>query len=444
MPSSGWNGKYRGQGNGGFAGEIDYFLMGEALSHGYATASTDTGHSGSAIDASWALMHPEKVIDFGYRGIHEMSVRAKAIIQAFYSKGPQHSYFGSCSNGGRQALMEAQRFPEDYDGIVAGAPANFWTHLVTNAMWDARATTLDAASYIPAAKLPVISAAVLAACDAQDGIADGILNDPRQCRFDPATLRCKGAESEACLTGAQVGTLKALYAGAHTAAGEQVFPGFLPGAELGPGGWGLWITGSAPGKSLLFAFGVGYFTNFVYQRADWNYKTFQVDEGLKQADAKTAHALNATDATLKAFRARGGKLILYHGWNDPAISALNTINYYENVRAAAGPQGADSFVRLYMVPGMQHCEGGPGTDSFGQFASAKPYDAQHDIHLAVEQWVEKGAAPGRIVASKYAEEASARRVKMTRPLCPYPQVAKYKGSGDTNDAGSFECVAGGK
>ena len=437
---AGWNGKLRGRGNGGFSGEIAYQQLGIGVSQGYAMAATDGGHSGEATYASWALGHPEKVADYGYRGIHEMTRIAKALAKAFYSKGPQHSYFWGCSNGGRQALMEAQRFPEDYDGILAGAPANYFTHLLAKALADAQATTLDPASYIPSSKLPAIAGAVNAACDAQDGVTDGILNDPRQCHFDPGTMLCKEGDSEKCLTAAQVTTLKKLYEGPEDAKGRKIFPGYLPGAEEGPGGWGTWITGPAPGKSLLFAFSGGYFSNFVYGKADWNYKDTSVDQAEKAADEKTAQFLNATDPNLVAFKTRGGKLILYHGWNDPAISALNTINYYNDVVSKMGVRETEAFARLYMVPGMQHCAGGAGPDSFGQGgASAK--DAQHNAELAVEEWVEQGIAPTSVIATKYEGDDPSKGAKMMRPLCPYPQVAKYKGSGDTNDAGNFVCAA---
>ena len=446
MPANGkegsaWNGKLQGQGNGGFAGEIGYAALGLGMLQGYATVGTDTGHSGGGTDASWALGHPEKVADFGYRGIHKMTEIAKAAIKAYYGTNPQHAYFEGCSNGGRQALMEAQRFPEDYDGILAGAPANFWTHLLTKALADAQTTTLDPASYIPASKLAAIAEAVNSACDAQDGVTDGILNDPRQCHFDPAAMLCKETDSEKCLTAGQVTTLKKLYTGPRDAQGREIFPGYLPGAEEGSGGWGTWITGAAPGKSLLFAFSGGYFSNILYEKADWNYKETSVDEAVKAADEKTARFLNATDANLAAFKARGGKLILYHGWNDPAISALNSIYYYNEVVYRMGRQETEAFTRLYMVPGMQHCGGGPGPDSFGQ-SGAGARDAQHNVKLSLEQWVEKGIAPSTIIATKYEGGNSSKGAKMTRPLCPYPQVAKYKGSGDSNDAGNFVCAAG--
>ena len=440
MPTEGWNGKFRGQGNGGFAGELDYRGLVLAVRQKYASAATDTGHLASGTDARWALGHPEKVIDFGYRAIHEMTQIAKTLINVFYGNPAQHAYFAACSNGGRQALMEAQRFPADYDGILAGAPANYWTHLLTTALANAQATTLDSASYIPSSKLPALARAVNAACDAQDGVTDGVLNDPRQCKFNPASLLCKAADSNECLTAPQVTALKALYEGPHDVKGTLIFPGYLPGAEEGPGGWVTWITGQEPGKSLLFAFGGGYFSNMIYEKADWNYRNTKVDDGLKAAETKTAKILNATDTDLAAFKARGGKIILYHGWNDAAISALNTINYYNAVESKMGQKETDAFSRLYMVPGLQHCGGGPGANSFGQLGQGAP-DPQHNMELALVEWVEKGAAPSTIVATKFVDDDPAKGVKFTRPLCPYPQAAKFKGTGDPNNAANFACAA---
>lgn len=442
MPATGWNGKFRGQGNGGFAGEMDYRSLALAILQGYASASTDTGHAASGVDATWALGHPEKIIDFAYRAIHEMTSLSKATVKSFYGDAPKHSYFANCSNGGRQALMEAQRYPEDYDGILAGAPANNWTHLLSSALWDAQATTLDPDSYIPAGKIPAISHAVLGACDAKDGLKDGIVNDPRQCHFDPAAMLCKQGNSDSCLTKPQATALKKLYEGAHDSKGKQIFPGFVPGGEEGQGGWATWITGNAPGKALLFAFGNGFFGNMVYDQADWDYKQAKLDDAVAAADQKLAAVLNSTEPNMKAFQARGGKLILYHGWSDAAISPLNAINYYESVLAAMGKQQADSFVRLYMVPGLQHCAGGPGPDDFGQLGISPVIDPQHNMYLALEQWTEKGSAPSAVIASKTDGPIPAgpgAKIKMTRPLCPYPQQAKYKGKGDPNEAASFTC-----
>ena len=434
LPMAGWDGKLQGIGNGGFAGLIDYGQLGNAVLHGYAGTATDTGHSGSPIDATWAVGHPEKVADFGHRGIHEMTRVAKAVTQAFYQKAPQHSYFAGCSDGGREALMEAQRYPDDYDGILAGSPANYWTGLLTLAAADTQALTTDPASFIPQYKIKLIADAVSASCDAKDGVKDGILNDPRQCRFDPAALACKSADAATCLTQPQVTALKEIYDGLKNLHGKLLFPGYLPGAEEGPGGWGLWITGPAPQKSLMAFFAHGYFADMVYEKPDWAFESFNVDAGFKTAQQKTEDALDATNPDLKAFRAHGGKLILYHGWNDPAIPALNTVNYYDSVISRMGQRNADSFVRLYMVPGMQHCGGGPGADSFTDLGK----DPQHSLDTAMEQWVEKGAAPETVIASKYAG-MDHKNATMTRPLCTYPEVAKYNGKGDPNDAGNFTC-----
>ena len=440
LPTSGWNGKFEGAGNGGFAGSINYASMAAAVTHGYATASTDTGHQAIATDAKWALGHPDKIIDFGYRAIHETADRAKAIIRAFYGDAPRRSYFSSCSNGGRQALMEAQRFPDDYDGIIAGAPANFWSHLLTQALWDVQATMQDPASYIPATKLPAIEAAALASCDTLDGVKDGIIGDPSQCHFDPSTLLCKAAESDSCLTAPQITALNKIYQGPRTSSGQQIMPGFPAGGETGGGGWGLWVTGPAPGRSLQFAFGTNFFANMIYNNASWDFHTFNVDAGLKAADDKMAPILNATNADLTRFQKRGGKLILYHGWNDAAIPASNTINYFESVQAKMGTKTTAEFVRLYMVPGMQHCFGGPGADTFGQLGITGG-DPQHDLNAALERWVEQGAAPDQIIAAKYKAGADpASGVVRTRPLCAYPAVSHWKGTGSIDDAANFVCT----
>ena len=439
MPLDNWNGKLQGLANGGFAGAINYLELGASLQHGYVATGTDTGHTGSPIDAAWALGHPEKIIDFGYRGIHEMTRVAKLVIPQFYGSAPKRSYFAGCSDGGREALMEAQRYPDDYDGILAGAPANYWTGLLSLAVVDTQAVTATPASFIPPAKITTLGKAVVAACDKLDGVADGLLNDPRQCRFDPATIQCKdNADSNDCLTGPQATALKAIYAGIQDASGRTIFPGYLPGAEQGEGGWALWITGAAPAKSLMAYFGLGYYSNMVYDQKDWDYKTFSVDTGMKAATNKTAEVLNATNPDLGAFRTRGGKLILYHGWNDPAIPALNTVNYYQDVIAKMGRSAADSFTRLYMVPGMQHCGGGPGPEDFGEALDATSTDPQHNIRTTLENWVEKGTAPSSFIVSK---APSANSPEITRPLCPYPQFAKYKGTGDPNQAQNFTCTS---
>jgi len=461
MPVENWNGKFRGQGNGGFAGEIAYQSIGLSVFDGYASAGTDTGHAATFIGASWALGHPEKIADFGYRGLHLMTERSKQLIAAFYGNPAKHSYFAACSDGGREALMEAQRFPTDYDGILAGAPAYNWTALVTNSLHNAQAQIATPESYIPASKLATISQAVVAACDKNDGVADGIINDPSACHFHPSTLLCNADEkdSDSCLTEPQIKTLETFYAGFHAPDGKLIFPGYAVGGEADPGGWTPWITGTSVGTSLAFAFPQGYFANMVYGgekgsgdkpgRA-WDLKTASVDAAYQAANTKTAFDLNATDPNLAPFIARGGKLILWHGWSDPAISPYSTVDYYHQVLSTTGKDATESSVRLYMVPGMDHCSNGPGTDSFGQFGwwpTLGPDDPKRDIYKALEQWVEQGTAPAEIVATKYASDPGAsklepQKVKMTRPLCPYPKVAKYDGTGDPNQASSFACAAG--
>ncbi|HEX4646521.1 MAG TPA: tannase/feruloyl esterase family alpha/beta hydrolase, partial [Verrucomicrobiae bacterium] len=431
-------------GNGGFAGDINYLHLATSILAGYSSASTDTGHTGMPTDAGWALGHSEKVADFGYRAVHVMTAIAKQVIHARFGSDPQYSYFLGCSNGGRQALMEAQRFPGDYNGILAGAPANYWSHLLTSGLWDTQALANDDASYFPAAKLPAIARAVNAACDAQDGVTDGILNDPRKCTFKPQTMLCQDNGAPDCLTQPQIAALEKIYDGPHGPHGKKIFPGFLPGAEEGPGGWPTWIVGAAPGKSVIGAFTYGYFANIVYEKSDWNFKTADPVSAVKLADKKTAKILNATDPNLARFKAHGSKLILYHGWNDPAISALNSIDYFESVRAKLGAAETESFLRLYMLPGVQHCSGGPGADFSDPLAPSAPHDPQRNVVAALETWVEKGTAPASLIAVKHQSDDPASPAKLSRPACPYPQSAIYKGSGDPNDAANFTCAANDK
>lgn len=437
MPNSGWNRKFQGIGNGGFAGSISYQQLASALARGYATASTDTGHTGG--DASWALGHPEKIVDFGHRAVHEMTEKAKLIIDAFFGEGPKRSYFASCSNGGRQALMEAQRYPNDYDGIIAGAPANYFSQILTGFAFNMHATMSDPASHIPSTKLKAIEAAALAACDGRDGVTDNVIDDPTRCRFDPSVLLCKGAESDACLTEKQLTALKKIYAGPRNSKGEQIVPGFVPGGETGTGGW-EWITGNATTRALQFFFFTQAFANMLYSNPAWDYKSFDIDKDSKMADEKLAPVLNATDPNLKAFRERGGKLILFHGWSDAALPPVATIEYYKSVAAKFGQRNTDTFLRLYMAPGMQHCAGGPGPNSFGAYLTLGESDPHSDMSLSLERWVEEGIAPNEIIAAKRQTNDSKSPVVRTRPLCPYPQVARYKGSGSTDEAVNFACV----
>lgn len=436
LPSAGWNGKYMGVGNPGFAGSIFYASppalngpgLANALLAGYAVSGTDTGHKGGTFDARWALDHPEKIVDYGYRAIHETAERSKAMINAFYGEAPKHSYFDSCSNGGREALMEAQRFPSDYDGIIAGAPANSLTHTVAAFIKNMQATEADPASYLSAAKLPALESATLAACDALDGLRDGVIDDPRKCHFDPSTLLCQGPESNLCLTLPQVAALRKIYAPARGSAGEQLYPGYVPGAEAS-GGWAAWITGSAPGKGSQYVFAMQAAAFMFFQNPQWDFRSYDTGRDTKIVDEKLAQTLNATDADLKPFSTRGGKLIIYHGWSDPAVAPTNSVEYYQSVVNSMGRKAAESFARLYMVPAMQHCGGGPGPNSF-----AGP------MLGALERWVEQGAAPHELIAVKYKVDGdSSTHVERTRPLCPYPEVARYKGKGSIDDAANFRC-----
>lgn len=427
MPLQGWNGKFQGAGNGGTAGMISYRAMALALRRGYATVSTDTGHvntpPGNGFDSTWAMGHPELVADFGYRGLHLATVNGKAIVQAFYSKAPAHSYYVGCSKGGQQGMMEAQRFPDDYDGLLVGDPANNWTrHYAGAHLWYSIAMLKDPKSYIPASKVPLLAKAVNAACDAKDGIADGVLDDPRQCNFDPAVLTCKPGQPDAsCFTAKQVKAIKDIWGGAHDSHGTLIYPGLLPGGEAGPGGWSSWITGNRRFNSTHWKAANGFFKYMVFEDPSYNPMTFNYDTDMKKALAKTGPSLDAVNPDLRPLERRGAKMILYHGWSDPDISPLNTISYYNQVHAITG-SATEQFLRLFMVPGMNHCRGGPGPNQF-------------DGLTALEEWVEDGIAPERIVAFHLTDG----EIDRTRPLCPYPQVAVYRGKGSTNDAANFSC-----
>jgi feruloyl esterase len=437
LPVSGWNSKFLGVGNGGFAGSIDYGRMARALKDGYATAGTNAGHDGEAVDATWAFGHPEKVIDFGYRALHDTTVNAKTLVSAFYGQAPRYSYFDSCSNGGREALMEAQRFPEDFNGILAGAPANNWTGLLTGGLAVTQNMYRNPPGYISGVKLAAIHKAALAACDAQDGNKDGIINNPETCHFDPSVLLCEGAESRTCLTPPQVSSLKSLYGGGRTPRGEKIFTGLVPGGEPG---WAPWITGPGPGGALGPLFVENYFRYMVFEDPAWDLVSADIDTARRTANEKSGPVLNAVDPDLKRFEAQGGKLILYHGWNDAAISPMSTIDYYKSVLATMGAEKTNTFVRVYMVPGMGHCTGGPGPNVFGQLGlrTSTP-GAEHSVFDSLEQWVESKTPPAAIIATKFAADSPAKDVQMTRPLCPYPQTAKYKGTGDAKSAENFEC-----
>jgi feruloyl esterase len=415
LPTDQWNGKFEMFGNGGWAGRA--LTPWRAMNQGYATAWTDTGHQGAS--GAFALGHPEKVIDFAYRAVHETAIKSKAIIAAFYGPAPRLSYFDGCSTRGRQALMEAQRYPEDFDGILAAAPANNMTSLAVWRFAMEVNVRKKPASIVQPTKLAMVNRAVLAACDARDGVVDEILSDPRQCRFDPATLLCRDAETDNCLTPSQVDAFKAGYTPAARKNGQLIFPGMVPGAEAR---W-IMLTANTPEPGTLND--LDLFKYVVHEDPKWDWHTFDIDRETQLAEEKAGY-LNASDPDLSAFKARGGKLIMYHGWNDGgnggAIPPQNSVNYYESVLKKMGAQ-QDNWFRLFMVPGMAHCFGGPGPDQVNWIG-------------ALERWREAGIAPDQPTASRVDIN---NQVDMTRPVCPYPKIPKYSGIGSTNDAANFAC-----
>jgi feruloyl esterase len=434
MPEQ-WNRKLLAVGNGGLAGTIAYAAMGRPLQRGYATSSTDTGHQATSTnDGTWALGHYERIVNFADRGTHLMAEADKAILAAFYGGKPQHAYFSGCSQGGHEAMIEAQRYPEDFDGIIAGDPANYWTHHYAGGHLYS-GIVMDGDGYIPASKVQLIGDAVNEKCDMLDGVKDGVLTDPRRCHFDPAKLQCASGDGPSCLTAAQVSSVRKLWTGLRTKDGDQVYPGLVPGGEAGPGGWANWITGPEAGRSGHTNLGYPFFKYMVFDDPNWDFRTFRFDAAdgfdsdLDYMDSKLGALFNAINPNLTPFKARGGKLIHYHGWSDPDITPLNSINYYESVAKAMSGGGNHGlrettvFYRLFMVPGMQHCSGGPGATTF-------------DMVTALEKWVEKGVAPQQVLAQRIV----AGKVERTRPLCPYPQEAVWKGTGSTDDAANFSCA----
>lgn len=441
LPVSGWNGKYLQVGSGGWGGSFDQSAMADGLRRGYAVAATDDGHgsAGALPGAAWAVGHPEKLIDFGFRAVHETSVQAKAIVRAYFGHVAARSYFSGCSDGGREALMEAQRYPEEFDGIVAGAPANNWSHLFTGFVWNEQAL---ADGPIPAAKLPVVQKAVVSACDALDGVKDGLIEDPRACQFDPGVLQCKAGDAPDCLTDSQVATLRKIYGGVkNPRSGKQIFPGWPKGAEAIPGGWSPWIL--PPGLQAFF--GNSYYGQAVFEQANWDFHSLNYDTDVELGDAKAGPVLNATNPDLRSFRANGGKLIQFHGWGDAAISPISSIDYYEAVRAFLSrypdPRHAGTdpteFYRLFLVPGMAHCSGGIGANDFGNARNSAHSDPEHNILAALDAWVEHGMAPAKLIGTGVAVNDPTK--VLTRPICPYPQTAHYRGAGDPNEANNFEC-----
>ena len=415
MPFAEWNGNFQAVGNGMWSGTIWHPFLAQALAGGYATANTDTGHEGDGIDGSFALGHPEKVIDFGHRAVHEMTVNSKRIIAAFYGRAPRLSYWNGCSSGGKQGIKEAIAYPADFDGIVAGAPANNWTRLTASGVWMAQATKKDPARRIPSAKFRLLHTAAIDACDALDGVRDSVINDPRRCRFDPASLLCAGGDAPSCLTAPQVAAAKDIYAGPRNPrTGEQIFAGLEPGSEKD---WE--VVAGAPAPLGVYT---SQFKYLVFANPQWDYTSLNFDSDIARADRADANTINATDPDVSKFVARGGKLLLYHGWADMLIAPRNTIDYYEKVAATLGSARVRDAVRLFMAPGVGHCAGGDG-----------PFDV--DFMSVLDRWRDKSVAPDAITVTRSRNGAVVR----SRPLCPHPKVAKYRGSGSTDDAANFVC-----
>lgn len=446
-----WNGKFEQLGNGGWAGSIQPGVLGEAVKRGYVGAATSDGHKGISTDATWAIGHPEKIADFAYRAVHLTSLYAHSIMQAFYGRDSQRSYFAGCSDGGREALMEAQRFPEDFDGIIAGAPANNWMPMMAGMVWDEQALLATPDSLIPPAKLGAIQKAALDACDALDGVKDGLIEDPRVCHFNPDVLLCKaGTDTPECLTEPQLTALKKIYAGPKDPRnGRQIYPGMAQGAENVMAGWNPVIVSLKPESTLQSLLGNSYFGQAVNEQQSWDFRKLTFTDDLDFAYHKNGWMLASASPDLRSFRDHHGKLIQYHGWGDAAISPYNSIDYYESVEGfltkfpdprTDTSKPVSDFYRLFMVPGMGHCAFGAGPNHFGNLPqSIDPNDPERDVLAALDRWVETGVAPDHIIGQGTVPGDSSK--KLTRPLCPYPQVARYKGTGDPYDAASFECAA---
>lgn len=411
LPQTGWNRKLQVSGNGGLGGTIPYPAMAASVKSGYAAAGTDTGHVGG--NADFVAGHPEKLVDFGHRAIHETTVTAKMITTARYDSRPARAYFNSCSTGGRQALIEAQLYPDDFDGIVAGDPSWDQMRLYAARVWLNTYVNRTPAAVIPPSKYPMMHNAVLDKCDALDGVKDGVIEDPAKCSFDFAALTCTGEDRPDCLTRDQVETASAMTRPIRDPkSGAVLHPGrYYPGSELGWGG----VAGPAPSGESHEGMRKIVFT------PDWDYKTIKVPEDVERAVKSDQGLLYGGDANLSRFFKRGGKLLMYHGWADPLVSPDTSLIMFKQISSTVGAAAAESLA-LFMVPGMGHCQGGPGTDVFDKVA-------------ALDRWVESGTKPRSIEASHLTNGV----VDRTRPLCAYPATARYIGSGGTDDAKNYRC-----
>jgi feruloyl esterase len=419
LPAQNWNGKFLQTGNGGAAGSIVYSSLADPLARGYAVANTDTGHQGGGGDFAWAADHPEQLTDYQYRAVHELTVVGKAVTAERYGKAPAKAYWLGCSTGGRQGLKEAQKYPEDYDAIVAGAPASNWSALMASSIVAQK--NLTGPRSLGAAKLGLLKEAAIAACDTTDGVVDRVIGRPAVCKFDPAELQCTASRTSMCLVPNEIAAAKRIYAGVVNKAGKVLFPGTGFGSEP------LWAAYASPG----FAIGTSYFRNAVVHDQSWDPATFDVDRDLARAEAQDAGNAKAMDPDLSAFVAHGGKLLTYHGTTDGLIPYRNSIDYYDSVVAKLGADQAKDSVALYLVPSMDHCAGGEGA-----FAA--------DWLGALESWDATGKPPAAIAGAHPASPpgpAGPATTAFTRPICPYPQLPKYSGSGDETDATNWQCSA---
>ena len=407
-----WNGKYMGVGNGGFMGAIHYPDLTRAIMRSYAAASTNTGHdSVHVFDSDWMTGNPDRIPNFGHRAHHLLAVTSKKIIQAYYGSTPAYSYFKGCSMGGMEGLTAAQKYPDDYIGIIAGAPANNLTRLQLRGIWEAQLNRNNPEGVLSEEQKQLIAAAAVNSCDAKDGVEDGLISDPVHCSFDPAELLCRNTDSGVCLTQAQVETARSSYGRVYSPGGLALYPGPAPGTTLVR-------LPHAPENNVD---DLGLF-KLLPQWEGRDVLTFDYDRDLPPIEKELDPVFNAVDPDLSAFRDRGGKLLMYHGWLDNGISPYNTLDYINKVNEEMGPENMNDFLRLFTVPGMEHCRGGPGPNQF-------------DMVTPLEQWVEQGKAPERITAVHRTDG----RVDRSRPLCVFPQRAHYKGQGNPDLAENFVC-----
>jgi feruloyl esterase len=437
-PADQWNGNYQGNAPGGYAGSMFYEATERALRAGYAASTTDNGHIGSE-PSEWAAGHPERLADWGWRAVHETALASKAVIAAYYGKAPGHSYFIGCSKGGGSGIMEAQRFPTDYDGIISGAMG--WNLSARLAMYLWTIQTVQApGGWLSPAKLALLHQAVVASC----GGRDGTLDNPAACKFDPGRLRCKAGAADDCLTAQQVTSVRKIYSGPIDENGASIYPGYALGSELN---WSKAMMGpeNNPGVGTTSYAG---FTNrardLLFGHDDWQLGTLVPSDIYRQARAKLGPSWDALDTDLSAFKAAGGKFIGYQGWTDDAVPPDGTLRYYHQVAARmGGVDQARSFYRLFMAPGMDHCAGGAAPSAvggaYGQPGSGR--DAGHDLTAALARWVEQDAAPQSLIATRYRDDDPAKEVVAQRPWCAYPSTARYTGHGSESVAANWVCTA---